>query len=155
MPVSLVIDNRQKQVEIEQKLIMLLEKAVITSLAYEGWDPDYEVSLSFVSNKEIQNLNRTYRGKDYATDVLSFPLVDDTDGFPMGEEKLLGDVVISVEKAVEQAKEYQHSFEREMGFLMVHSLFHLMGYDHLEETEAQEMRKREEIVLTEMGLVRE
>lgn len=149
---SLVIDNRQS-IEITPEMIALMERAVEASLAYEGWDPDYEVSLSLVDDQEIQALNRDYRGKDQPTDVLSFPLVEE--GMPqIGEEKLLGDIVISVERAVEQAKEYNHSLEREMAFLTVHSMFHLMGYDHMDETSEKEMRRLEEAVLTEIGQIR-
>jgi probable rRNA maturation factor len=149
---NLVIDDRQEVVKVEEDLIQLLTKAMELSLAQEGWDPDFEVSLSLVNNEEIQELNKTYRGKDYATDVLSFPLVDDD--FPMMEEKLLGDIVISVEKALEQAQEYGHSFQREMTFLTVHSMFHLMGYDHMEDESEKEMREKEENVLALVGQVR-
>ncbi len=149
---SLVIDNRQNK-EIDKSLEKLLEEAVAQSLAYEGWDSDYEVSLSLVGNQEIQELNKQYRGKDYATDVLSFPLVEDD--FPQGEEKLLGDIVISVERALEQAEEYGHSFQREMAFLVVHSMFHLMGYDHQDESSQAQMRSKEEAVLKLIGQIRE
>lgn len=149
---SLLIDNRQDKIIIKEELEKILDRAVNQCLKYEGWDTDYEVSLSLVDNKEIRELNKLYRGKDYATDVLSFPLVDD---FTHNQgEKLLGDIVISVEKAVDQATEYNHSFEREMGFLTVHSMFHLMGYDHDTEENTAEMRKREEAVLSELGLIR-
>ncbi|KAB3533253.1 rRNA maturation RNase YbeY [Alkaliphilus serpentinus] len=149
---SLAIDNRQNIIAIDEQLISILERAVEESLIYEGWDPDYEVSLSLVDNKEIQDLNKNYRGKDYATDVLSFPLVEDEEIDI--EEKLLGDIVISVEKAQEQAQEYGHSFSREMSFLVVHSMFHLMGYDHEDEEAEAEMRGREEAVLEIIGQVR-
>ncbi len=149
---SLVVDNRQTE-KIDDKIIALMEQAVAASLQYEGWDPEYEVSLSLVDNEEIQLLNHQYRGKDYATDVLSFPLVEDD--FPPGEEKLLGDIVISVEKALEQAEEYGHSFQREMAFLVVHSMFHLMGYDHEDELSRAEMRSKEEAVLKLIGQIRE
>lgn len=150
---ELLIDNRQDQYEITDALIELINKAVEACLTYEGWDMDYEVSLSLVDNHEIQALNHTYRGKDYATDVLSFPLIEEDQGLNL-EEKLLGDIVISVEKAAEQAKEYNHSFEREMGFLVVHSMFHLMGYDHDNDEATADMRKREEAVLTAINLIR-
>lgn len=150
---ELLIDNRQNQYEIDDGLIELLEKAANACLIYEEWDRDYEVSLSLVDNNEIRELNKTYRGKDYATDVLSFPLVEEDDSLDLGE-KLLGDIVISVEKAAEQAEEYGHSFEREMGFLVVHSMFHLMGYDHDTEEATEDMRRREEAVLSSLNLIR-
>lgn len=151
---ELAIDNRQSIVEIEEELIGTLHRVVEACLDYEGWEKDYEVSLSLVDNVEIQQLNRDYRGKDNPTDVLSFPMIDDETPL-MGEEKILGDIVISVEKAVEQAKEYNHSFYREMCFLTVHSMFHLMGYDHMEEDEERLMRHKEEEVLTLLGIKRE
>ncbi|AOY77554.1 rRNA maturation RNase YbeY [Clostridium formicaceticum] len=150
---ELEIDNRQNIRKIEDELIKILEKLVKASLDYEGWEEDYEVSLSFVDNEEIHGLNKAYRGKDCPTDVLSFPMVDDQG--PVLEEKILGDIVISVEKAIEQAEEYGHSFEREMAFLTVHSMFHLMGYDHMDEEEAKEMRTKEEAVLQQLGIKRE
>lgn len=149
---ELLIDNRQDRIKIKEDFVELLENAVKACLVYENWDEDYEVSLSLVDNNEIKELNKTYRGKDSATDVLSFPLVEDDD--VITEEKLLGDIVISVEKAEEQAKEYNHSFEREIGFLVVHSMFHLMGYDHDTEETTKEMRKKEEDVLQSVNLMR-
>ncbi len=150
---ELLIDNRQNKYEVKEQLIELLEKAVEACLLYENWDIDYEVSLSLVDNNEIKELNSIYRGKDYATDVLSFPLVDEDQAIDL-KEKLLGDIVISVEKAEEQAKEYNHSFEREMGFLVVHSMFHLMGYDHDTSEDTKDMRDREEAVLSSLNLIR-
>lgn len=150
---ELLIDNRQNKYEVTEQLIELLEKAVEACLLYENWDIDYEVSLSLVDNNEIKELNSIYRGKDYATDVLSFPLVAEDYSFDL-KEKLLGDIVISVEKAEEQAKEYNHSFEREIGFLVVHSMFHLMGYDHDTIEDTKDMRNREEAVLSSLNLIR-
>jgi len=152
--VELLIDNRQNKYEVKEQLIELLDKAIKTCLLYENWDVDYEVSLSLVDNNEIRELNRMYRGKDYSTDVLSFPLLAEDQIIDI-EEKLLGDIVISVEKAAEQAQEYNHSFDREMGFLVVHSMFHLMGYDHDTEDATSDMRIREEAVLASLNLIRE
>jgi len=152
--VELLIDNRQNKYEVKEQLIELLDKAIKTCLLYENWDVDYEVSLSLVDNNEIRELNRMYRGKDYSTDVLSFPLLAEDQIIDI-EEKLLGDIVISVEKAAEQAQEYNHSFHREMGFLVVHSMFHLMGYDHDTEDATSDMRIREEAVLASLNLIRE
>ncbi|SDK38290.1 rRNA maturation RNase YbeY [Natronincola ferrireducens] len=150
---ELIIDNRQDKVNLETDLIEILTKVVEECLVYEGWDEDYEVSLSLVDNHEIQELNRIYRGKDCATDVLSFPMVDDNS--PMTEEKILGDIVISVEKAVEQAEEYQHSLKREIAFLTTHSMFHLMGYDHMDEEARRIMDGKEKAVLNKLGIKRE
>lgn len=153
---ELLIDNRQAIYKIDKDLLGLLENLALACLQHEGWDLDYEISLSLVDDEEIRNLNRDYRGLDQATDVLSFPLIDwgQAGGLVAMGEKLLGDIVISVERALVQAKEYGHSFQREMGFLLVHSMFHLMGYDHGTEEEAENMRKKEEAVLSSLKLIR-
>ncbi len=150
---ELLIDNRQDKHEIKDQLTGLLEEIALACLKYEDWDLDYEVSLSLVDDDEIRDLNEMYRGKDQPTDVLSFPLIDE-DSVINIEEKLLGDIVISVERAVVQAKDYGHTFEREMGFLMAHSMFHLMGYDHDTEEARQNMRVKEEAVLTGLNIIR-
>lgn len=148
---KLLVDNRQHKYEIEERLILSLERAATLCLAYEGWNLDYEISLSLVDDDEIKELNKIYRGMDCSTDVLSFPLVDGNQIIDI-EEKLLGDIVISVERVALQAKEYNHSFEREMIFLLVHSMFHLMGYDHDTKKSAQDMRAREKAVLSSLDL---
>ena len=149
---EIVIDNRQSIVEIEDELIKVLNDVAKECLIYEGWDEDYEISLSLVDNKEIQELNKTYRAKDCPTDVLSFPMVDDDS--PVMEEKILGDIVISVEKALEQAEDYGHSFLREMAFLTAHSMFHLMGYDHMDPESEEEMQKKQKDVLNKLQIKR-
>jgi len=149
---ELVIDNRQDKVNIDDNIFTILEKVAKESLLYEGWDEDYEISLSFVDNKEIKELNKYYRGKDSVTDVLSFPMVDEDT--PMMGEKILGDIVISVEKALEQSKEYGHSFLREMAFLTAHSMLHLMGYDHMNEDEEEEMQMKQEAILSKLEIKR-
>lgn len=153
---KLAIRNKQKFIELNNEIIDMFKKAAVKCLKHEKWDRDFEISLSLVSNIEIQRLNKMYRGKDYATDVLSFPLVEfNGETLVIDEEKALGDIVISTEMAIEQAKEYNHSLIRELGFLFVHSMFHLMGYDHFDEDSSKEMREKEEAVLTELGLIRE
>ena len=104
------------------------------------------VSVLICDNAAIRELNAAWRNIDKETDVLSFPMED--------EERMLGDIVISLEKAYSQAEEYGHSPAREVGFLTVHSMLHLYGYDHMEETERKEMRAMEEKILTEIGLLR-
>ena len=152
---EIVFDDRQDFYKLDQSLMEKIEKVILGVLKYEGYDDDYEVSLSFVSNEEIKNINRDYRNIDKVTDVLSFPLYD-------GEEVdinfgtiSLGDIVISIERASEQVKEYGHSLEREVCFLVCHSMFHLLGYDHMEDEEARDMRIREEEVLTRLGITRD
>ena len=105
----------------------------------EGYTTKVEISLSFVGEEEIRTLNREYRNRDDITDVLSFPLEED---FPQ-ENELLGDIVLCVKRAEEQAREYGHSTERELIYLSIHSLFHLLGYDHMEEEEKKIMRQKE------------
>ena len=141
-------------------------EAIGAALAYEGFEDAAEVSVTFVDNEAIRELNRDYRGKDAPTDVLSFPLYEDDedfdDGFVMPEDAeeedaptALGDIVISVERAKAQAVEYGHSFERELAFLAVHSTLHLLGYDHeRSEEEDREQRRRQEEILASIGQVR-
>lgn len=110
------------------------------------------LSVVLVSNKQIQKLNKEWRGKDYATDVLSFPLdLDFTmDGVPFE----MGELIISPEKAVEQAKEYKHSFEREMTFLFVHGCLHILGFDHMSKAEEKDMFGRQKEILNACGYTR-
>lgn len=132
-----------------------MQKAAELSLEIE--DVDHEratVSVTFVSNEEIQELNRDYRGIDRVTDVLSFPLYESKLEFPEEGEICLGDVVICLEQAYLQADEFGHSVERELIYLFVHSLFHLMGYDHLVDDEKEEMRIQEEKVMQRLELER-
>ena len=127
----------------------------------ERLNPDKsEISISFVSPEEIRELNREYRGVDSVTDVLSFPMFDEGWDLPaeelMAEEGLmLGDVVICLERARQQAQEFGHSQEREIIYLFTHSILHLLGYDHMTDEDKREMRLREELVLGEMGITRE
>lgn len=147
---NIYIDNRQDLIDIDEKLEALIEKVVRECLLIEDEDIDSELSISFVDNKEIRELNRDYRSKDEATDVLSFPIEDD---FPM-PLPILGDIVISSEKVLEQAEEFDHSEDREISYLIAHSMFHLMGYDHLDEDEKKLMRQREKQALGNLGIDR-
>jgi len=155
--VTVSILNQQKKVKIPAGTRPLIRKCCAAVLKYEEIEEKAEVSVSFVDNEQIRELNAEYRNKDAATDVLSFPLGDD-ESFDVNEESgavLLGDIVISVERAMEQAEEYGHSLEREIGWLTVHSMLHLLGYDHeTSEEDAKDMRKREEDVLTSLSLTR-
>lgn len=138
----------------------LLEEIYQALIEKEGLGQEAEVSLLLTNNEEIQELNRDYRNLDQATDVLSFPiyereeieaLLKDQEG---PELILLGDIIISMERAGEQALEYGHSLKREVAYLFVHGLLHLLGYDHLEEDEKKEMRTREEEILKSFSLAR-
>ena len=150
-------ENGQEKVPVTYKLKMLIRRAVDATLDYEQYGNPTEVSVTFTDNAGIRALNKQYRNIDKATDVLSFPLLDfegEPDEPPVDEWiGMLGDIVISLEQAKKQAKEYGHSFEREAAFLCVHSMLHLLGYDHeTGEEDEREMRRRQREILTAMGL---
>ncbi|QAT62145.1 rRNA maturation RNase YbeY [Acidilutibacter cellobiosedens] len=146
------IDNRQDTQEIDEKTIDLLKDVIEECLVVEGRDLNYEISLSFVTNEEIKNLNKEYRNVDAVTDVLSFPMEEDSNGFYI---PMLGDIVISTDRAFQQSKEYGHSFSREISYLTAHSMFHLMGYDHETEEEKKIMRAKEKEVMRSLGIFKE
>ena len=150
---NILFDNRQEEIDFSEKLEGFLGKVVSYTLEKEGVNPNAEVSISFVNNKEIHHLNLTYRGVDQPTDVLSFPQYEDFND--LKQLACLGDIVISIEKAREQAVDYEHSFEREMAYLTVHSIYHLLGYDHDTEENTRRMREKEEEVLQALGIIRE
>ena len=144
---ELIIDDRQDKLNVTEELIEKIKDIIIECY-------DYEVSLSFVDNKEIHELNKQFRGIDRPTDVLSFPMLSDDFDIEL-EEESLGDIVISLERAFEQSKEYNHSFEREVCFLVCHSTFHLLGYDHDTEENTKQMREKEEYILNKLNITRE
>lgn len=153
--IKVVITNNQKEVKIPTGLRMLVRRCCNAVLKLENFEGSAEVSVTFVDNKTIKDYNRQYRDKDYVTDVLSFPMgengVYDTD--PANGAKILGDVVISIEKAVEQAERFGHSLQREVGYLTAHSVLHLLGYDHEDEgLQRVRMREKEELVMEQLGL---
>ncbi len=139
-----------------RSLIKLIRRSVLATLRYEGVKEPCRMSVTFTDNGGIRELNRQYRQIDRETDVLSFPLTDYEGGEEptvYGKERLLGDMVLSLERAEEQAREYGHSFEREAAFLTVHSTLHLLGYDHVNsEEEDRQMRRRQREILEQMGL---
>lgn len=131
----------------------LLRAVVQRALETEGLDGSYLMTISLVSDEQIQEINRTHRGIDAVTDVLSFPLLgDDAAEFvlPPGASTHLGDIAISVAQCERQAQEYGHSAEREMGYLAAHGVLHLLGYDHEDEEDRLQMRTREEEILVEL-----
>ena len=144
--------------EEKQKINALMEQAIEAALREEQIEMAVEISLSVVSEETIRQVNHEFRQIDQVTDVLSFPLSENGiyDVNPDTGAKMLGDIVISMEKAVEQAKLYNHPLQREIGFLTVHSMLHLLGYDHeaggMEEVR---MREKEETVLTRIGWKRD
>ena len=147
--------NVQDSFDVTYKLKMLIRRAVIAALEYEGFDNDTEISLTLTDNVGIRALNKEFRDIDKPTDVLSFPLTDyEGTDLPIDDHEIsLGDIVISLERAAEQANEFGHSFEREVAFLTVHSMLHLLGYDHVNSDEEDaEMRRRQREILESMGL---
>ena len=157
MNLRIYFDNHQDKLPIHYRLKMLVREAIEATLDYEQYGNPCEVSVSFVDNSEIRELNKKFRSIDKATDVLSFPLFDyegESEEPPVDEMLgMLGDIVLSLEQTALQAEEYGHSFEREVAFLTVHSMLHLLGYDHEtgEEDEA-DMRRRQSAVMDLMGL---
>ncbi|MGI6678317.1 MAG: rRNA maturation RNase YbeY [Dehalobacterium sp.] len=139
----------------------LLSDVVQEVLQLEADHMEWEVSILLVDDEEIRSLNREYRGIDRPTDVLSFAMAEDVEDLDFPEfmvpedNYILGDIVISVETAQKQGREFGHSLEREMGYLAVHGMLHLLGYDHETEVERAQMRKKEEEVLLNLGLFRE
>ena len=149
-------ENDQEKAAITYKLKRLIRMSVEATLAYEEIERDLEVSVTFTDDEGIRRLNRNYRKIDRATDVLSFPLFDfDGDGDAMEDEldDMLGDIVLSLERAAAQADEFGHSFEREVAFLTVHSMLHLLGYDHeTSEEDELDMRRRQTEIMEMLGL---
>ena len=139
-------------------LCELVSESVDGALVYLGFTRECELSVTFTDNGKIRILNRDYRGIDRPTDVLSFPMYSFSDGdVPDGDEHvMLGDIVISVEKAREQAAEYGHSLRREIAFLAVHSVLHLLGYDHdTSEEDEKEMFALQEKIMNALGIGRD
>jgi probable rRNA maturation factor len=152
-----IIDNKQSVMKVPTGVRMLIRRCCKAVLVHEGFTDLAEISVSIVDDKMIHELNLEYRGMDKSTDVLSFPMGENGDfdtNYDTGA-KVLGDIIISIEHAYEQAEKYGHSLQREIGFLTVHSLLHLLGYDHENGgLEAVQMREKEEAVLTNIGLKR-
>ena len=165
----ILFEDRQTKVKINDGLVKSMEKIIDFALKSEKLILDYEISIIYVDNKKIREINNEFRNIDKETDVLSFPMLE----YPKGkvykdiylESKLddsffdeskvvLGDIAISAEKAMEQCEEFGHSFEREIVYLTVHSILHLLGYDHMVEEEKIVMRKREEEILNNFNLNR-
>ncbi|OCB00462.1 rRNA maturation RNase YbeY [Clostridium beijerinckii] len=163
------VDNRQNKVEASEKLIERLTEVIEFALKEEEVNMKCEISLLFVDNNEIKEINNETRGINRETDVLSFPMLEyenkkvfkdmykdykfsqsDFDG----DELVLGDIVLSLEKALEQSKEFNHSYEREASYLVVHSVLHLLGYDHMEDDDKIIMRRREEDILNKLNIIR-
>ena len=152
--IKLYFKNEQTAEKVSVMLRRLIRNAIKATLEFEDFYGECEVSVTFTDNEGIRVLNKDYRGIDSATDVLSFPLKDfSSDEFEEDEEIALGDIVLSLEKAREQAYTYGHSFEREVAFLCVHSTLHLLGYDHeTGEEDENDMRYRQREIMKLLGL---
>ncbi len=143
-------DDRQDDIKITEEIKNLIEKSIAAVLKIEKLDENVEVSVSFVGDDEIRDLNREYRGVDKSTDVLSFPMDDEF----IIDNRILGDVIINTRRVMEQAEELGHSNERELSYLSVHSILHLLGYDHMEDKDKKEMREREKLAMKELSIYR-
>lgn len=163
------IDNRQNKIEVTKELENTIESVIEYALKEEKVEVPCEISIIFIDNEEIRDINRENRNIDRVTDVLSFPMLNYPKGKVFKEVYLnyefetsdlddgnlvLGDIALSLEKAKEQSIEFGHSFLRESAYLTVHSVLHLLGYDHMEENEKEIMRKREEEILNKFALTR-
>ena len=166
---KLYTDNRQNSIEVTDDLINIINEVCDVALKDEEVTIPYQISLLFVDNNEIREINNETRGIDKVTDVLSFPMLDYPENMVFknvyknkkfneiyldGEELVLGDMVLSLERAKEQSIEYNHSFEREVCYLVVHSILHLLGYDHMNDEDKAKMRTREEEILGKLNIKR-
>ncbi|MFQ6387279.1 rRNA maturation RNase YbeY [Priestia aryabhattai] len=155
---SLVIDFIDETNEVSKEQQKELEQLLEAAAIYENLQEDAEVSVTFVDNDRIQEINHQYRHKNQPTDVISFALEEmgQDEMQIIGDEmpRVLGDIVISIPKAHEQAEEYNHSFMRELGFLTVHGFLHLLGYDHETSEDEKEMFTRQKDILEQYGLSR-
>ena len=160
---EIIIENEQEKKEVAEEIEDTIRRVILKTLEFEECDFDAEVSVTIVDNKTIREINRQQRDIDRVTDVLSFPMlwfdengdVIDSDYDTDGDLLLLGDIVISAERAMEQAKEFGHSFRREMAFLTVHSMLHLLGYDHVDDPEGERiMFAKQEEILKLLGINR-
>lgn len=150
---TIYISNNQDKIKVNNELKALIRKVVNRALKEEKFLRPAEVSITLVDNEEIKEINLESRGIDNPTDVLSFPMFDED--FGDDEKAVLGDIVISLEKAESQAKEFGHTFEREVAFLCVHSVLHLLGYDHeTSKEDEEEMFSRQEEILRTLNIIR-
>lgn len=158
------VENSQDKFEIKDEMIKLMNDCVEIIMENENFSHPYNIDITIVDNEEIREINLEHRNIDKPTDVLSFPIVDMYDGeikSSCGDIDndegaiILGDIVISIEKAIEQSIEYGHSLEREMIFLLAHGVYHLLGYDHDSEDREKKMFEKQNAVLNKMGLKRD
>ena len=155
----LTLDLNDETKSLSTDNLHLIEKMLHHAAEAQGIEAGSELSVTFVNNEEIQQINKEYRGKNVPTDVISFAMEELGEGEIAinieGAPRMLGDIIISVERAKEQATDYGHSEERELGFLAIHGFLHLLGYDHMEEEDEKEMTEKQEAILQSFGLRRE
>ena len=147
---EILISNEQDKVNIEENISDILKDVVLECLNLEQKSSNYEVSITFVDDDEIKELNNQYRSIDKSTDVLSFPMYEEEEDTPY--IPLLGDIIISAETAKRQAEEFGHTVDREIAYLTAHSMFHLLGYDHMEDSEKKLMRDKEKQIMKKLGI---
>ena len=155
--IKVAIENKQKAVKIPTGVRLLIRRCCHAVLETEGFEGSAEVDVSLVDDAQIHRINLEQRGVDMPTDVLSFPLGENGryDRNPATGAAMLGDIVLSMERAAAQAEEFGHSLQREVGYLTVHSMLHLLGYDHVDGgLDAVHMREKEEVVMNSVGLPR-
>ena len=155
MKLMIYFSDEQNKIKLTNRFMLLIREAIVRTLEFEGVGGQNEVSVTFTDNEGIHELNKQYRNIDRPTDVLSFPQIDYENGEEIGDEEpaMLGDIVLSLERAREQAAEFGHSFERECAFLCAHSTLHLLGYDHeLSDEDDADMRRRQHDIMDRMGL---
>ena len=152
MRLNTFFKDEQDKFELRVALKAIARKAIFNTLVYEGFDKDCEVSVTFTDNEQIKELNKNYRNKNSATDVLSFPMFDDFTNVEMVNDIPLGDIVISLERAAKQGYEIGHSIYHEVAFLCVHSTLHLLGYDHeTSKADEKEMFRKQKEIMEIMG----
>lgn len=156
---SLNIDFLDETEKVKEKDIELVEKLLQHAAKILEIEDEAELSVTFVTNEAIHEINRTYRQKDAPTDVISFALEEIGEGetpiIAEGMPRVLGDIIISTDRTIEQAEEYGHSFERELGFLAVHGFLHLLGYDHMDPQDERVMFGKQDEILNSFGLTRD
>ncbi|AZV50880.1 rRNA maturation RNase YbeY [Bacillus halotolerans] len=155
---SLLIDIVDETGSVSEEMLKEVENLLQFAAEREGVQDQAEVSVTIVTNEDIQQINKEYRGKDTPTDVISFALEEEGEDEVeiVGAEMppVLGDIIISADRTREQAEEYNHSFKRELGFLAVHGFLHLLGYDHMTKEEEEEMFTKQKDLLDAYGLKR-
>ena len=156
---SLNIDFLDETENVKEKDIELVEKLLQHAAKILEIEDEAELSVIFVTNEAIHEINHTYRQKDAPTDVISFALEEIGEGetpiIAEGMPRVLGDIIISTDRTIEQAEEYGHSFERELGFLAVHGFLHLLGYDHMDPEDERVMFGKQDEILNSFGLTRD